>query len=165
MKWVKYSGLGLLAIVPWMLGYIFLPVDKIDFSCESHYEILNEFTVGESMRSYGRMNSNYNAKGSGVGSYVGTLMKTEQNGVSKSFNLHRVFDFTYEIIGSYVRVNTGKTSKYIGDNTPNSMAEEFVYRGFKSGETEYFQVLGMGTSGIASGIGGMPRIYCGVTPH
>jgi hypothetical protein len=161
MKKTIFLGWIALIAAPWLLVYIFLPAGKIELACQAEYEIARGVGAGKLVRSHGVMTSYYHADGSGMARYSGTLLTGDDRGHSNAYTVHRTSQFRYEMIGSFVKINSRSTAKHIDDNADDAMVNEYVYDGFKNNSVNYFQMLKMGNGSFAAGIGTMPRVYCG----
>jgi hypothetical protein len=160
MKKIQYSVWAAILIAPWLLLYIYLPARNIDLTCQSTYEMLKRADGRADARSYGTMTSYYHADGSGISRYAGMLQIETESAKHQKFTVHRVNNFGYELVGSFIKVTSQQSSKYVDDNADDSAVAEYVYPGFKSGSVEYFKIFKVGGKGFAAGIGFMPRIYC-----
>lgn len=160
---MKKTGLLLVAILvlllPWTLFFLQKPVNYIDWSCQSSHEIAR-VSVDTVFRSFGQVTSYYHADGTGIARFAGTFSQELPGQPTQNTTLHRATEFSYSVLGAFVKVVTNKATTLMDDNTPDALAIKYAYMGFKPGYTEYFQIMNVGSSAVAAGFAGMPRIYC-----
>lgn len=160
-----YIGASFLFVAPWFFATFFLPNGNLNLTCQSAYEIVRDAGNDKEVRSYGTMTSYYHADGSGIARYTGTLDMGTGSGQSNHFAVYRTSQFTYELIGSFVRITSQTTAKHLGDNVDDAMAIAYVYPGFKNKNVDYFQILKIEEGSYAAGSGSMPRMYCETLPQ
>jgi len=148
-----------IAVAPWVVFSLQRTLNRIDWSCQSSYEI-NRVFPGNMIRAFARVSSHYHADGAGVMRFTGTLLQEQAGKPDIKTTLHRATEFEHSTLGSFLRITTSKATSFMDDNTPDELAGKYAYMGFNPGYVEYFQIMRIGSDAIASGFAGLPRIYC-----
>ena len=162
-RWHTCLAVATVLIAPWIIVLTLQkPADRFAWSCRASYEV-NTITSGAgAMRAIGVMASDYHADGSGVARYSGTL--SQDTTPPHRTVVHRVTEFSYGVLGSFLKITTQTAAALMDDNTSDALAIKYVSAGFKPGHTEYFQIRNVGEGAVVAGYDGMPRIYCATAP-
>lgn len=153
----------LLTLIPWGIERVYtLSQISFPYHCESQFGFKYIDAASTSaIASEGTMQLSYYPDGNGVGTYVGRLYHLDDQGkIVKELSIHRVFEFSWNLMRGILKSSTLNSTRIQGDNISDSDAEKYVFPGFKVGHTSYGVMVKIAQGGFAAGSSHFPRALC-----
>lgn len=157
------TGAIIIALLPWLIERTYTIAQiSYPYHCESRFGFKYSGADGKSaVASEGSMQLVHYKNGNGVGTYVGQLYYLDAEGnVLKKLSIHRVLEFSYQLLPGMLKSTTLMTSRIQGDEISDDDAEKYVYPGFKVGHISFGLIVKINRGGYAAGSSHFPRAMC-----